>query len=151
MTALTLKEPPYFERVMAEGLAQGWLTREDIERYGARAPNAIVQLATYFSTPYLRPALEDARVLLVHAVSLGLEQASESNLRFAGVLMCSTSIAKHSKAGFDLGRTLAKLEWLDDAAAKPYLQSLFSSPVTLTAYRSKLAQLRQDNAFLETL
>lgn len=151
MTAIALKQPPYFERVLSEGLAKGWLTRKDVERYSARAPNAIVQLATYFSTPHLRPALEEARVLLVHAVSLGLEQASESNPQFAATLMRSATIAKHSKAGFDLGRTLAQLEWLDDAGTKAYLHKLFSSPLSLQNYRSKKSQLGQDNDFLEQL
>ena len=151
MTALSLLKPPYFEQVVQEGLAKGWLCLADIDRYGARAPNAIVQLAQYFSTPYLRPELERAKGLLVHAVSLGLEHASESNPQFAATLMQSSSIAKHSKAGFDLGRALAKLEWLDEAGTKAYLQSLFATPITLDAYRGKLSQLRQDNTFLETL
>ena len=151
MTALAHKDPPYFERVLSEGLTKGWLSREDVEQYGAKAPNAIVQLATYFSTPHLRPALEEARVLLVHAVSLGLEAASESSPQRAALVMKSSTIAKHSKAGFDLGRALAKLEWLDEAGTKAYLRQLFSAPLSLHGYRAKKSQLGNDNDFLENL
>lgn len=148
---LAVKSPPYFERVIKEGLANNWLTQDAVLQYAEKAPNAIVQLAQYFSTPHLRPALEKARVLLVHAVSLGLEHTSNSNVRTAAGMLHAVAIAKHSKVGFDLGRALAKLEWLDDHGTKQYLEHLFVRPISLAAYKAKLSALQSDNDFLGSL
>lgn len=105
----TVDTRPFFERVMSHGLNAGLIdaTRyQSLRREGAKA---IVQLATYFGTPNLRPELEAARLRLVTLVSLALEAEAGGRLETALSVLNAKSLLTLSKAGADRLRAVLKL------------------------------------------
>lgn len=105
----TVDARPYFERVLTRGLSDRLIDGSRLAALRSEGAKAIVQLATYFGTPNLRPELEAARTRLVTLVSLALEAESGGNVDTAIALLRQKSLLALSKSGADRLRTVLKL------------------------------------------
>ena len=56
----TVDTRPYFERVLRHALKEGLVDAARLDAIRREGAKGIVQLATYFGTPNLRPSLEAA-------------------------------------------------------------------------------------------
>ena len=109
-TALTTVDPrPYFERVLCHALQTGVVDNTRLDALRREGAKGIVQLATYFGTPNLRPELEAARTRLVTLVGLALEAESGGKIEVAGCLLRDKTLLALSKAGADRLRKLHTL------------------------------------------
>lgn len=105
----TVDSSPYFERVLRYALEQGLLDDARLQAMKREGAKGMVQLATFFSTAHLRPALEAARTRLVTLVSLALEADSGRRLDTAARLLKEKSLLALSKSGADRLRQLLAL------------------------------------------
>lgn len=109
-TALTTVDTrPYFERVLCHARLEGLVDATRLDALRREGAKGIVQLATYFGTPNLRPELEAARTRLVTLVSLALEAESGGKIDLAGRLLRDKTLLALSKAGADRLRKLHSL------------------------------------------
>lgn len=109
-TALTTVDTrPYFERVLCHALQTGVVDNTRLDALRREGAKGIVQLATYFGTPNLRPELEAARTRLVTLVGLALEAESGGKIEVAGCLLRDKTLLALSKAGADRLRKLHTL------------------------------------------
>ncbi len=109
-TALTTVDTrPYFERVLCHARQEGLVDAPRLDALQREGAKGIVQLATYFGTPNLRPELEAARTRLVTLVSLALEAESGGKIDLAGRLLRDKTLLALSKAGADRLRKLHSL------------------------------------------
>ena len=109
-TALTTVDTrPYFERVLCHALQTGVEDNTRLDALRREGAKGIVQLATYFGTPNLRPELEAARTRLVTLVGLALEAESGGKIEVAGCLLRDKTLLALSKAGADRLRKLHTL------------------------------------------
>ena len=109
-TALTTVDTrPYFERVLCHALQEGLVDGPRLNALRREGAKGIVQLATYFGTPNLRPELEAARTRLVTLVGLALEAESGGKIDVAGRLLRDKTLLALSKAGADRLRKLHAL------------------------------------------
>lgn len=109
-TALTTVDTrPYFERVLCHALQEGLVDATRLDALRREGAKGIVQLATYFGTPNLRPELEAARTRLVTLVGLALEAESGGKIEVAGCLLRDKTLLALSKAGADRLRKLHTL------------------------------------------
>ena len=109
-TALTTVDTrPYFERVLCHALQTGVVDNTRLDALRREGAKGIVQLATYFGTPNLRPELEAARTRLVTLVGLALEAESGGKIEGAGCLLRDKTLLALSKAGADRLRKLHTL------------------------------------------
>ncbi|MBK7847079.1 MAG: hypothetical protein IPJ73_07045 [Zoogloea sp.] len=109
-TALTTVDTrPYFERVLCHALQEGLVDGPRLHALRREGAKGIVQLATYFGTPNLRPELEAARTRLVTLVGLALEAESGGKIEVAGCLLRDKTLLALSKAGADRLRKLHTL------------------------------------------
>jgi hypothetical protein len=153
MQSLTAHAPrkPFFEEVLVFAVTNGFLTPEEIRAYSYKAPAAIVQIANHVGSAHLRPNLEDARALLVHAVSLGLEHACSADRVLAVQCIRTSAINKHSKSGFDLIRKLAALDRVPPDKVPAFLAKTLKSPLSLAEYRIIEEGLSAADALLNSL
>ena len=100
---------PFFERVLQFAIEHSRLDADRIAGLRREGSKALVQLASFFGTPNLRPELEAARVRLVTLVSLALERASNGSLDQATVLLQQKTLLALSKSGADALRSLLAL------------------------------------------
>lgn len=105
----TVDTRPIFEQALSHGRALGLIDDERLAGIRREGAKGIVQLAKFFSSEHLRPALEDARIRLVTLVSLALELDSGSNLSLAVDLLRQKTLLSLSKAGATALRSLLKL------------------------------------------
>ncbi|PKO57074.1 MAG: hypothetical protein CVU28_00565 [Betaproteobacteria bacterium HGW-Betaproteobacteria-21] len=105
----TVDARPYFERVLSRALSDRLIDGARLAALKSEGAKAIVQLATYFGTPNLRPELEAARTRLVTLVSLALEAESGGNVDAAIALLRQKSLLALSKSGADRLRVVLKL------------------------------------------
>lgn len=129
--------PAFMLHAFRTGLAAQTLTPADIVGYSAKAPQALVQLADYFGSSYLRPCLEAAADQLTHAVSLGLAYRTRGSLEAAWHLIKTEPIARHSKQGFDLLRSLAQKAGVPPAELKTWLAKRVAAPLPLADYETE--------------
>ncbi|MBN8284557.1 hypothetical protein [Zoogloea sp.] len=109
-TALTTVDTrPYFERVLCHALQTGVVDNTRLDALRREGAKGIVQLATYFGTPNLRPELEAARTRLVTLVGLALEAESGGKIEVACCLLRDKTLLALSKAGADRLRKLHTL------------------------------------------
>ena len=109
-TALTTVDTrPYFERVLCHALQTGVVDNTRLDALRREGAKGIVQLATYFGTPNLRPELEAARTRLVTLAGLALEAESGGKIEVAGCLLRDKTLLALSKAGADRLRKLHTL------------------------------------------
>ncbi len=97
---------PFFEKVLAYGLAQGLISEEKLEAIHTDAPKGMVQIARYFGSEFLRPELEKAKERIVNLVSLNLELQSEGDLHRAALMLRDHSFMSRSKAASDMLKAL---------------------------------------------
>ncbi len=105
----TVDSSPYFERVLRYAIEQGLIDDARLEAMKREGAKGIVQLAKFFSTAHLRPALESARTRLVTLVSLALEADSGRRMDTAARLLKEKSLLALSKSGADRLRQLLAL------------------------------------------
>lgn len=105
----TVDTRPYFERVLCHAVQDSLVDRPRLDALHREGAKGIVQLATYFGTPNLRPELEAARTRLVTLVSLALEAESGGKLDVAARLLRDKTLLALSKAGADRLRKLHSL------------------------------------------
>ena len=105
----TVDTRPYFERVLCHAVQESLVDRPRLDALHREGAKGIVQLATYFGTPNLRPELEAARTRLVTLVSLALEAESGGKLDVAARLLRDKTLLALSKAGADRLRKLHSL------------------------------------------
>src|SRR5690606_13604546 len=94
----TVDSSPYFERVLRYAIEQGLIDDVRLEAMKREGAKGIVQLAQFFSTAHLRPALESARTRLVTLVSLALEADSGRRMDTASRLLKEKSLLALSKS-----------------------------------------------------
>ena len=97
---------PFFEKVLAYGIAHGLLGADKLNAINADAPKGMVQIARYFGTEYLRPELERARERMVNLVSLYLESSCSGDLQQAAESLRDHSFLSRSKGGSDMLKAL---------------------------------------------
>ena len=97
---------PFFEKVLAYGLAQGLISDQKLEAIHTDAPKGMVQIARYFGSEFLRPELEKAKERIVNLVSLNLELQSEGDLHRAALMLRDHSFMSRSKAASDMLKAL---------------------------------------------
>jgi len=105
----TVDSSPYFERVLRHAIEHGLVGDTRLEAMKREGAKGMVQLATFFSTAHLRPALEAARTRLVTLVSLALEADSGRRMDTAARLLNEKSLLALSKSGADRLRQLLAL------------------------------------------
>lgn len=105
----TVDTRPYFERVLRHALKEGLVDAARLDAIRREGAKGIVQLATYFGTPNLRPSLEAARTRLVTLAGLALEAESGGSLDAAARLLRDKTLLALSKAGADRLRKLHTL------------------------------------------
>lgn len=135
---------PFFERMLGRAVERGIIDEPRLATLKRDGAKGIVQLATYFGTPNLRPELESARARLVNLAGLALESASAGDVDRAAELFVHKSLLAWSKAGADALRELLALPAdpvLEPPAppsqAEKYVLSLWSldDPMTAARYR----------------
>ncbi len=99
-------ERPFFEQALVYGVQHGVLDQARLGTLCADAPKGIVQIARYFGSEFLRPDLEQARIILVHLVSLCLQDRCHGDLLSAALSLRDHSFLSHSKSGADLLKAL---------------------------------------------
>ncbi len=97
---------PFFEKVLAYGLAQGLISDQKLEAIHTDAPKGMVQIARYFGSEFLRPELEKAKERIVNLVSLNLELQSGGDLHRAALMLRDHSFMSRSKAASDILKAL---------------------------------------------
>lgn len=105
----TIDTRPYFEQVLQHGWQEGLIDAPRLEAMRREGAKGVVQLAAFFSTAHLRPALEAARTRLVTLVSFSLEAESGRMPQKAAALLRDRSLLALSKAGADRLRQLMAL------------------------------------------
>jgi hypothetical protein len=101
-----LDRRPFFEKVLAYGVANGIIHQVNLTSIQAEAPKGMVQIARYFGSEYLRPELELARERIVNLVSLYLEHSTDGNLHQAAESLRDHSFLSRSKGGSDMLKAL---------------------------------------------
>ena len=97
---------PFFEKALAYGVQHGILDNTKLDAIQTDAPKGMVQIARYFGSEFLRPALEKAKDRIVNLVSLTLEIHSGGDLRKAAEQLREHSFMSRSKASSDLLKAL---------------------------------------------
>jgi hypothetical protein len=144
----TVNARPYFEKVLAYGLAEGIITPSRLDVIQADGPKGIVQIANHFGTAHLRTDLENARDRMVNLISLYLEESSGGDLQMAALALRDKSFLSLSKGGSDM---LKMLHAMPDSNLiggykapaedqKNFLNDkTFASPLSIKQYRDERA------------
>lgn len=144
----TVDGRPYFEKVLAYGLAEGIITPSRLDVILADGPKGIVQIANHFGTAHLRTDLENARERIVNLVSLFLEESSSGDLQMAALALRDKSFLSLSKGGSDLLKMLHAMpdsNLIGGYKAPPEDQKnflndkTFASPLSIAQYRAERA------------
>ena len=102
-------ETPFFDRVFSEASRAGLISASQMQTFQSDGAKSILQIAKFFGSANLRPALEDARARFVTLMSLYLEVQSEGQIEDAIPLLLEHSLVRLSKRGADLLRGLMKM------------------------------------------
>ncbi|WP_347250077.1 hypothetical protein [Zoogloea sp.] len=154
----TVDTRPYFERVLCHALQTGVVDKARLDALRREGAKGIVQLATYFGTPNLRPELEAARTRLVTLVSLALEAESGGKIDVADQLLRDKTLLALSKSGADRLRKLHALptERLLGApeifreSEKDFLAKCTAeSPITYARYLAEHASRERNRHYID--
>ena len=88
---------PFLEQVLVYGVQHGILDKARLDSFCADAPKGIVQIARYFGSEFLRPDLEQARIILVHLVSLCLQDRCHGDFCLRPSLCVTTLFCRTPK------------------------------------------------------
>lgn len=144
----TVDSRPYFEKVLAYGLAEGIISPSRLEIILADGPKGIVQIANHFGTAHLRTDLENARDRMVNLISLYLEDSSGGDLQMAALALRDKSFLSLSKGGSDMLKMLHAMpdsNLIGGYKAPPEEQKnflndkTFAAPLTVQQYREERA------------
>lgn len=154
----TVDARPYFERVLCHALQEGLVDTPRLDALHREGAKGIVQLATYFGTPNLRPELEAARTRLVTLVSLALEAESGGKLDVAARLLRDKTLLALSKAGADRLRKLHSLpterllgapEIFRESEKEFLAKCTLESPITYVRYLAEHAGRERNQQYID--
>ncbi|MEB0138596.1 MULTISPECIES: hypothetical protein [unclassified Undibacterium] len=100
---------PFFETALRHGVRQAIIPSSKLTAMQSEAPKGIVQIATAFGSPYLRPEIEAARKRIVNLASLYLIETSGGELDVAAKLIRDNTFLTLSRGGSGLLKALFAL------------------------------------------
>jgi hypothetical protein len=140
----TRDQRSYLERAIAHGIEQGILNDSHLARMQEEGAKALVQIANYFGSAYLRANLETALARFSNLASLYLEDRFGDDLQGAARSLRHNTLLSHSRGGSEMLKQLHALpEFADFLHEAPTAESQrqfldhysLNSPMTVAMYQ----------------